>query len=382
MASDRNLGDGRITPRMVDQLRDRLNNRQPGRPWVSTATVDTIRNCALAIGDDNPLYVDAAHAGQSHYGTLIAPPMFPYASTSLSASVGGMGFPGIFTLHALDEWVFEKPVRLGDKVDCNFALTGLEEKPSRWGGRAFHQTTEFEFRNQENEILCTYRPLYVRAERTQARQTKKYKPIEPYRYTDEEIAKIGRDYDSEECRGALPRYWEDVAIGDSIGWVVKGPLTVTDMICWWMGMGAPYLFAFGIRHKRLVERPGLAIVDPETNIAHTPEIAHFDEKFARRSGVGSAYDIGRQRTAWFIHLVTNWAGDDAWLKRITARLEAPNYVGDTTWCRGEVVAKEVEKGDHVVRLSLRAETQRGVCHCTGEAVVKLPTKVRQPDKGR
>ena len=34
-----------------------------------------------------------------------------------------------------------------------------------------------------------------------------------------------------------PRWWEDVEEGDEVGPLVKGPLTVTDMICWHVGMG-------------------------------------------------------------------------------------------------------------------------------------------------
>lgn len=367
-------GDGRITKEMVEAVRARMNHRIPGKPWVEYATKDTIRHAAMAVGDDNPLYLDEEYARKSRYGAIIAPPMLPYAATSASASTGGMGFPGIFTLHAQDEWRFERPVKDGDKMSTSIALVGLEERPSRWGGTAYHQTTEFRFTNQDGNVISIYTPLYVRAERTKAREGKKYEGFTPYKYSDDEIARIEHDYDLEVRRGSTPRYWEDVQVGDSVGHVVKGPLTVTDMICWWMGMGAPYLFAFGIRKKRLAERPGLSIIDPETNIRHTPEIAHFDEKYALRSGVGAAYDIGRQRTAWFLHLLTNWAGDDGWVTYINARFERPNYVGDTTWCRGKVVEKLTKDGAPLVKIEMTAETQRGVTHATGYAFVRLPSR--------
>ena len=40
--------------------------------------------------------------------------------------------------------------------------------------------------------------------------------------------------DHEEVRGANPRYWEDVKVGDEIPQIVKGPLSVGEM----MGLGA------------------------------------------------------------------------------------------------------------------------------------------------
>ena len=41
----------------------------------------------------------------------------------------------------------------------------------------------------------------------------------------------------ERPRGAEPRWFEDVHEGDEVGPMVKGPLTVTDIVCWHAGMG-------------------------------------------------------------------------------------------------------------------------------------------------
>jgi acyl dehydratase len=356
---------------MVENVRARLNSWRPGRPWVEYATTDTIRHLAAAIGDDNPLWLDAEYARTTRYGGIVAPPLFTYASHSSDRSVG---FPGIFALHAYDEWFFHSAVRVGDRMTAQVALVALEEKPSRWGGQAYHQILQARCTNQRGELLTVYNMMLVRAERSAAREGKKYAGYAPHRYSDDELERIGADYDAEERRGATPRYWEDVQVGDSVGHVVKGPLTVTDIICWWMGVGAPYLYAFRNRHLRLKARPGLALIDPDTNIRHVPEIAHFDEKYALRSGVGAPYDVGRQRTAWFTHLLTNWAGDDGWVRWIKVRYERPNYVGDTTWCRGRVVDKTRQDREYLVRAELWADTQRDVRHTTAEALVALPTR--------
>ena len=367
-------GDGKITEEMVSAVRSRLNKPIAGKPWVEHATTDSFRHAALAVGDENPLFTDEAYGLKSRFGSVIAPPMFPYAATSASASTGGMGFPGIFTLHAEDNWEFMEPVKVGDRLKTVITLVGLEQRASRWGGSAYHQSTQFKFSNQRDEVVALYTPLYVRAERSGAREKKKYEGFSAYKYSDVEIAEIEAAYEAETRQGATARYWDDVEVGQSVGRMVKGPLTVTDMICWWMGMGAPYLFAFGVRDKRLKARPGLAIIDPETNIRHTPEIAHFDEKYALRSGVGAAYDIGRQRTAWFLHLLANWSGDEAWVTRIKARFDKPNYVGDTTWCEGKIVEKSFIDGEALVRVDMTATTQRGVEHATASAWIKLPRK--------
>jgi len=88
----------------------------------------------------------------------------------------------------------------------------------------------------------------IRTERTKARERKKYDAIELASYRDDEIDAIESQYASERPRGAEPRWWEDVEEGDEVGPLVKGPLTVTDMICWHVGMG---MGLYGVKALRL-----------------------------------------------------------------------------------------------------------------------------------
>ncbi len=93
----------------------------------------------------------------------------------------------------------------------------------------------------------------VRTERTKAREKKKYDAMTVEPYTDDAIAAIEAQYANETRRGAEPRWFEDVSEGDEIGPMVKGPLTVTDMICWHVGMG---MGLYGVATLRLATRTG------------------------------------------------------------------------------------------------------------------------------
>ena len=53
-------------------------------------------------------------------------------------------------------------------------------------------------------MLCGQYRLMIRTERAKARERKKYDAIEPYRYTDDEIAGIEEQYAAERPRGAEP----------------------------------------------------------------------------------------------------------------------------------------------------------------------------------
>jgi hypothetical protein len=66
--------------------------------------------------------------------------------------------------------------------------------------------------------------------------------------------------------------------------------------------------------------------------------------------------------------VTDWAGPDAVLKKVSIRLGAPNYPGDTMVLTGSVSAKE----DGVVTVDLVGANKLGN-HVTGQVTLALPT---------
>src|SRR6202012_5028440 len=55
--------------------------------------------------------------------------------------------------------------------------------------------------------------------------------------TDEQLAEIEAAYEAEYRRGTDTLYIEDVAIGQKLPRMVKGPLTITDLINLHMGAG-------------------------------------------------------------------------------------------------------------------------------------------------
>lgn len=53
----------------------------PMRPLTShnhEVTPDGTRHFAYGYGDDNPLYIDPEYGKNTRWGTMIAPPNFPY----------------------------------------------------------------------------------------------------------------------------------------------------------------------------------------------------------------------------------------------------------------------------------------------------------------
>ena len=125
------------------------------------------------------------------------------------------------------------------------------DKESDFAGRAIHEWTAQVFRDDTGALLSGQYRLMIRTEREKARERKREDTIEIEPYTDEQIDEIEAQYASEEPRGAEPRWWEDVDEGDEVGPMVKGPLTVTDIVCWHAGMG---MGLYGIKPLRLAAR--------------------------------------------------------------------------------------------------------------------------------
>jgi acyl dehydratase len=388
-----------ITAEGVERLRARIGVPEPNPqpPHHRVLTTDTFRHVAEAYGDDNPLWCDPTYAdGTCWEGPLAPPPLVggdtlvghdeitevPEDRRELMRGDPLRGVHAFYSASAREWWA---PLRPGTHVTRRNALVGVLEKPSEFAERSVHEWTGQVFRDAGGPLLSAQYRLMVRTERTKARERKKYDQtvIEPY--TDEQIDQIEAQYLSEAPRGPEPRWWEDVAVGDQVGPLVKGPLTVTDMVCWHVGMG---MGLYGVRALRLAARNRRRVPRffhrDDLNVPDVMQRVHWDPEFARRSGNPTTFDYGRMRETWLIHLCTDWMGDDAWLWRLDCQFRRFNYVGDTQWLRGTVTRRYLADGDRAaVDLDLVAENQRGEVTTPGHATILLPSRehgpVRLPD---
>jgi acyl dehydratase len=330
------------------------------QPYIEVATRDAIRHWAHGIGDRNPVWE----------ARRLAPPTILFAMDRVvSGYVAGL--PGIHAMYGGTDFRWSGAIHEGDRVTGASTLLALEEKASAFARRAVKQTYRTVFSNQDGHVVCEADSWCFRTERDTARERAKYKPVEPYRYGEAELERIRRAYREEAIRGAVPRAWEDVVVGEALPEVVKGPLTVTSVIAFVQGWGSLYVRAHALAFDMFERHPALAIPNA-FGVPEPPERVHWDEPFARSVGVPGAYDYGPERVAWLGHLVTNWMGDAGILRRLSVQVRRHNLIGDTTWCRGTVVAKAVVEGRGEVTLDLHAVNQRDEVTALGQATVVLP----------
>ena len=86
------------------------------------------------------------------------------------------------------------------------------------------------------------------------------------------------------------------------------------------------------------------------------------------------FDNGVMRFAWVAPLITNWMGDDRFLKKLYVQVRTPNIYGDTTWYRAKVIEKSQQGDKSVVKLDITGVNQVQVTTTQGHAEVLLPIR--------
>lgn len=346
-------------------------------PWCYEATRDNIRHYAHGIGDDNPLWCDPGYAAATSYGTVIAPPSFVFAlNRILSGYVGGL--PGIHAMWAGADLNWYEPIRRGTEVHTTAHLKDLIEHQTSFAGRAFQQIYHVEFADQDGSVLCRGDSWCFRTERDTARELgTKYdaaKARPPMRYGAEDIQRIFSMYEAERPRGAEPRYYEDVVVGEDLPPMVKGPMTVTGFIAYAQGWGGLYIRANRLAYKQLHKHPGLGIPNA-FGIPDVPERVHWENDLATDIGTPAAYDYGPERCSWLTHQLTDWMGDDGFLQRHQSQIRHHNTVGDWIVITATVTGKRVDEDGHrVVDIAQEAHNQYGDLSARGTATVRLPAR--------
>ena len=139
------------------------------------------------------------------------------------------------------------------------------------------------------------------------------------------------------------RYWDDVAVGDS----VSG-------------------FSMALNWTTMVT---------QVQGSQDWNRIHHDPDYAIDSGhKGIFYNTG-WTAGMLSRTVTDWMGVEGWVKKFSFQMRGMNMSGDTVASQGEVQEKYVdESGDSVVKLHVWLENQRVGKTTPAEYVVRLPRR--------
>ena len=370
------LEKGEITEDGLKNLKRRLGSYYKANLGSSQVTADLIRHFTMAVGDPNPLWNDEKYAQNTKWGGLLAPPTYLYGVIYPTGMRAG-GLPGVHAYHSGNKWEWYRPIRAGDTITGTYQLVDVVEKASKFAGRMVIVYAEIKYFNQLDELVAKTIGWSIRAERGASQGKGKYAAIKTHKYTDEEIETIYQAYETEQSRGETKRYWEDVVIGEEIPQVVKGPYSPLHTITWFAGV-TPEMWGIGKAHglkiRELRKHPSFGYRDPETGALGTIAEVHAMTDAAQGAAIPAAYDFGSQRNSWMAQPLTNWMGDDGFLKRLNASYRRFNIYGDTQFIKGKVTNKYIENNEFLVDAEVWCENQRGEITAPGEATIILPSR--------
>ncbi len=370
------LPEGHISEESLREFRSRIGKKlRISWQFNKLASKEVIRNWAYGIGDGNPLWLDEEYAGKTRYRTIVAPPSWLY---SVFPTYVQQGLPGVHAFHSGNDWEFYKPAFLGDEITPECIFTGFEEKPSKFADKMVMEYQEAKYYNQRNELLAKAKTWLVRSERKAAREKGKYLQIQlPHPWSEGELKKVEDEVRAEQVRGSQVRYWENVSVGEELPALVKGPVGLTDMIAFFGASGVIKLVAHGLARRLYDGHPTWGFRDPNTFAMEPMAGVHWNNEACKSAGLPYPYDAGIQRNSWLLHLLTNWIGDEGWIKRCYAEYRKFVYLSDVIWFKGKVTRKYSENGEFCVDIETHGINQRGEDTIPGKATVILPSKEAQ-----
>ena len=394
---------GRITEQDVENMRRRIGFPNPTlrkgilqTPWNTSLNADAVRRWSECMGDLNPLYNDEEYARATRWGEVVAPPGFEWSMgiernpkmDEQFAKETRSALRGVQLFHSGAEYFYYRPFTEGVKIYKSEVVGSVEEKTSRFGGKSVIVDNVTNWWDDQDRTYVTSHRWFVHTERKPVKsdedgaEKKEKKLVALGSYSDEDLAKIEAAYDAEYIRGADTLWYEDVEVGGELPTMVKGPLTVTDMINFHMGAGwttygnPPYRMA----HENRKRLRGFYTKN-EFGAWDTLQRIHWDIELAHKVGVQSSYDIGPMRFTWVCHYLTNYAGDDAFIQRIRYELRNFNYIGDTSWLSGSITGKRIDPElGPLIEVAVKSVNQRGEENITATATILVASREHGPAK--
>jgi acyl dehydratase len=345
----------------LDEVRALLGKEKPltlAEAYLAECPVDVseLRRYALSVDDCNPLWFDNEYAKRTKWKGIIAPPTFMHTcggGTALFVHIEGTDDWPHGSLYAGSEFEFFLPIRVGDKITPRSHLKDVVGKKGRFVGPIVFVTAEIKFTNQKSELVGIWRSSVAKYSIAKAQKKASYMTEELGPLFPEEYPNMRKG--ESRARGAKPRYYEDVSIGEEITPLVRR-LTI------------PQIVSTADVSQRI------SIVLPYTMPGPGCYWHYAAGESWKIRGLPAPMDEGPIRCAQPSQLMTDWMGDDGWLSRLNIKIRRPIYAGDTTTWRGKITSKYIKDQQHIVECEFWAENQRGQISTQGTSTIILPSR--------
>ena len=379
---------------------------QAGPPYESAIRLDAwnIRQYAMSIGESNPLFIDPEYGKRTRYGCQIAPGsvLDLIRHGGPKGATRSEGYP-LANFFAGTAWDFFDVVRVGSKFRSSLVAKEFIERRGAQGVLLF-LITELLYWDFHGDLIARASGTEIMVPREEMGASRAISVEDLGKrmmyegktatYTPEQIEEIVRRIEGQKHRGPETLYWEDVEVGDKLGPLVLPPFTMEDLDCY-----------NALRHCSTARKnlPGDGF-EPAYHVARTTSEwvrvhpvsrwpwtlsgEHDDPLLAAYRGQPGAFDFGPQRYEVAQQLLTNWMGDDGFIRRGYVSVRKPVYYGDASFYNGEVVKKfrETQRGEQdpgavpgeveycAVGIRIEGVKQTGEIHALGTATAYLPSR--------
>lgn len=374
-------------------------------PSILQLTPSLIRRYAGAMGEDNPLYLDAAYGERSWLGSQVCPGtiLIHVRYPGDHGAQRPQGYPVANFLSGV-AWEFYDFLRPGMRFESSKVPRELIISRGRMTPAISHHSETFYWDNSRALVAKAYgRLLHLPVpEMVQSRMIaidrlgqRLFYDRRPHAYTSAEIEHITAAMDAEQRRGDRPLGWEDVRLGDELPAIVQPPHTMWDELPYQAidhGLDAAFdgtrlVRAFRPGYLRARRNPDFARVHPVTRWPYTPYDEHEDRFLSPYRCQPLPFEFGIQRAQIPLRLLTNWAGDHGFVHRMYTSMRKPLFYSDAALFTGKVIrlymAERSAGGSKTVRypavaVEIVGVNQRDEVHCLGYATVFLPSHEHGP----
>lgn len=102
---------------------------------------------------------------------------------------------------------------------------------------------------------------------------------------------------------------------------------------------------------------------------------HMDPDYAK--DVAKLPDViimGNLKLAYIANAITDWAGDEGWITKISVEYRKMDTVNSTITAKGKVTKKFQQDGKNLVELEIWVENEQGEVTTPASAVLALPSR--------
>jgi len=337
--------------------------------WNNLASRDAIRHYCYGTSDGNPLWLDPSYGRASRYGRNLAPPGFVCSVLYPFLHGAPTEAPLLSLIGSISvEWdtrIFE-----GDSIQAEARQGTVSASFDRAGRAIAFVPAETTYTNQDDVVVAKASGTMVRIE---PRGEDRFLDRSPSSYSPLQLAAMDRALRGEHRSGTHSPSRGASRAGTALPAMMRGPLSIGDLICWQAGIGPSYR-AGSLGYFDALQSPHTTVRNPITGWPLKYSQQHEDFRMAAQRGMPAPFDNSLMRFAWIIPMLTDWMGDDAFLRKLTIETGLPLIYGDTTWYRAVIARDEPDPGRKVRRLELYISgvNQIGQTTTTGSATLELP----------